>query len=66
MKERKIKPVDPKQDPDDGLTVTQNEDGSYALSWDDDDPRWAMFNNMSQEDLEKIIVDYNDDNLYGG
>ena len=66
MNESTIKPVDPDADPDDGLTIKQNEDGSFAMSWDYDDPRWAMFNNLSQKDIEQIMVDYNDDNLYGG
>ena len=66
MNERTIKPVDPDSDPDDGLTIKQNEDGSFVMSWDDDDPRWAMFNNLSQKDIEQIMVDYDDNNLYGG
>ncbi len=43
-------------DPNGGLEIKQNEDGSFMLEWDKNDPRWAMLNGLSQAQLEQIIL----------
>ena len=43
-------------DPNEGLDIIQNEDGSFMLEWDKKDPRWAMLNELSQAQLEQIIL----------
>ena len=33
------------------MTVKENEDGSFTLEWDKNDPRYAMFNQSSEEQI---------------
>ena len=52
----------------DTLTVKENEDGSFTMEWDPEDPVWSWLNTMSEEDISKIITDYaqkvlNDENI---
>lgn len=42
---------------EDSLKVIENEDGSFTLEWDPNDPRWCMFNDIPEEELSKIIID---------
>lgn len=42
---------------EDSLTVTENEDGSFTVEWDPNDPKWSMFNDIPEEELSKIIID---------
>ena len=54
--------------PIDTLTVKENEDGSFTMEWDPEDPLWSWLNTMSEEDISKIITDYaqkvlNDENI---
>ena len=54
--------------PIDTLTVKENEDGSFTMEWDPEDPVWSWLNTMSEEDISKIITDYaqkvlNDENI---
>ena len=44
-----------KMDADDGLKVHQNDDGSFALEWDKDDPRWSFLNNLTSKEITAII-----------
>jgi hypothetical protein len=40
---------------EDGLTVKENEDGSFTLEWDKNDPRYAMFNEFSEEQITAML-----------
>ena len=40
---------------DDGLTVNENEDGIFTLEWDENDPRYAVFNGMSKEEIQAML-----------
>ena len=40
---------------DDGLTVNENEDGTFTLEWDENDPRYAVFNAMSKEEIQAML-----------
>jgi hypothetical protein len=39
----------------DGLTVTENEDGSFTLEWDENDPRYSVFNGLEEEEITAMI-----------
>ena len=40
---------------EDGLTVKENEDGSFTLEWDKNDPRYSMFNEFSEEQMTAML-----------
>ena len=40
---------------EDGLTVKENEDGSFTLEWDKNDPRYSMFNEFSEEQITAML-----------
>ena len=42
----------------DTLKVEQNDDGSFSLEWDPEDPLWSWLNTMTEEEITKIITDY--------
>ena len=39
----------------DSLKVTQNEDGSFTLDWDKEDPQWSWMNNLTSKELQDIV-----------
>lgn len=39
----------------DSLKVIQNEDGSYTLEWNKDDPKWNFLNSMTSKEIQIII-----------
>ena len=50
---------------DDSLKITQNEDKSFTLDWDPQDPRWSFLNGLKSKEvqvsMEQAIKDYLDD-----
>jgi len=44
--------------PIDTLQVKQNEDGTFTMEWDPEDPMWSWLNTLSEEDISKIITEY--------
>ena len=40
------------------IKVEENEDGSFDISWDENDPVESRFNNWTAEDFTKAISDY--------
>ena len=42
-------------DVDDGLKVTQNEDNTFTLEWDEQDPKWSFLNNLTSKEITAII-----------
>ena len=42
-------------DVDDGLKVTQNEDDTFTLEWDKEDPRWSFLNGLTSKEITAII-----------
>ena len=40
---------------EDSLKVTENEDGTFELSWDEKDPKWAWMNNLPNEQIQIIV-----------
>jgi hypothetical protein len=41
---------------EDSFKVTENDDGTLAIEWDPNDPRYFHLNEMSQEDLQAYIT----------
>jgi hypothetical protein len=41
---------------EDSLRVSENDDGTLAIEWDPNDPRYTLFNEMSQEELQAYIT----------
>ena len=37
----------------DSLKVTENDDGSFDVSWDTDDPTWSFLNDMTKEQINE-------------
>jgi len=42
-------------DADDGLKVHQNDDGTFSLEWDKDDPNWKWMNDLTSKEIQTII-----------
>ena len=38
------------------LQVKQNKDGSFTLEWDKNDPSYKFLNNLTQEQIQSIIL----------
>ena len=39
----------------DSLKVIQNEDGSYSLEWDKNDPDWKWLNGLTEGQIQSMI-----------
>lgn len=40
-----------------GINITENDDGSFVLEWDQNHPIWSMFNNMTKEEINDYVND---------
>lgn len=40
------------------IDVKENEDGSFTISWDSEDPYESIFNDWTEEDFTKAIEDH--------
>jgi len=40
---------------DDSLKILQNEDGSFTMDWDKEDPNWSWMNNLTSKEIQIII-----------
>jgi hypothetical protein len=41
----------------DSLKVTEQEDGTFLIEWDENDPQWSLFNGLSQEEMESFFTE---------
>jgi|TARA_B100000085_G_scaffold223644_1_gene208855 hypothetical protein len=41
----------------DSLKIHQNDDGSFSLEWDKEDPYWSFLNNLTSKEIESILED---------
>lgn len=41
--------------PEDSLVVTENEDGSFTLSWDDEDVKYSFLKDLTEEELSAML-----------
>ena len=39
----------------DSLKITQNEDGSFTMDWDKEDPNWSWLNGLTSKEIQIII-----------
>jgi len=39
----------------DTLKITQNEDGSFAMDWDKNDPKWSWMNSLTSSEIQVIV-----------
>lgn len=39
----------------DSLKVEQNEDGTFTLEWDKEDPTWSFLNDMTSEEIQTFV-----------
>ena len=39
----------------DSLKFTKNDDGSYTMDWDKEDPKWAFLNNLTSKEIQIIV-----------
>ena len=37
------------------LNINQNEDGSYTIEWDKNDPEWRWMNNLTSKEVQGIM-----------
>jgi len=47
----------------DSLKVEQNEDGTFTIEWDKDDPQWNFLNNLTSKEISIMIETLVKDNL---
>ena len=43
------------------VEVTPNEDGSFEITWDVNDPQESIFNTWTEEDFIRVIEQYLDE-----
>ena len=39
----------------DSLKIHQNEDGSFSIEWDKQDPNWKFLNDLTSKEIEVIM-----------
>ncbi len=39
----------------DSLVFTKNEDGSFTVTWDPQDPKWSFMNGLTQKEIQVIV-----------
>lgn len=39
----------------DSLKITQNEDGSFTMDWDSEDPNWKFLNGLTSKEIQVIV-----------
>jgi hypothetical protein len=39
----------------DSLKITQNDDGSYTMDWDKNDPNWKFLNHLTSDQIQIMI-----------
>ena len=39
----------------DTIKITENDDGSFTMDWDKNDPKWAWMNSLTNEQVQIII-----------
>jgi hypothetical protein len=39
----------------DSLRIKQNDDGSYEINWDKEDPNWSWMNNLTSKEIQIIV-----------
>jgi hypothetical protein len=50
---------------EDSLKITQNEDGSYTMDWNPEDPNWKWLNGLTSKEIQVIIQEAIKDHING-
>jgi hypothetical protein len=40
---------------EDTLKITENEDGSFTMDWDPQDPKWKFLNGLTSKEIQVIV-----------
>jgi hypothetical protein len=40
----------------DSLVVTENEDGTFTIEWDSNDPKYSIFNHLTEEEMNVMLT----------
>ena len=40
---------------EDTLKISQNEDKSYTVEWNREDPKWSFLNNLTSKEIQVIV-----------
>ena len=40
------------------IEVKEEQNGSFTISWDENDPQESIFNNYTEEDFVRVITEY--------
>ncbi len=40
---------------EDSLKISQNEDGSFTMDWDPEDPNWKWLNGLTSKEIQVIV-----------
>ncbi len=40
----------------DGLSITENPDGTFQVEWDENDPRYSMFKGLTEDQIQELII----------
>jgi len=40
---------------DDTLKITENADGTFAMDWDKEDPKWSWLNGLTSKEIQVIM-----------
>ena len=49
----------------DSLKVNQNQDGSFTLEWDKNDPQWKFLNDLTSKEIQTMIEQAVENGLNG-
>jgi hypothetical protein len=50
---------------EDSLKITQNEDGSFTMDWDPQDPNWKWLNELTSKEIQVIMEQAIKDHING-
>jgi len=40
---------------EDTLKITENEDGTFSMDWDPQDPKWSWLNGLTSKEIQVIV-----------
>lgn len=41
---------------EDSLKIHQNEDGTFSIEWDKNDPKWSFLNGLTSKEITDIFM----------
>jgi len=48
---------------EDSLKIIEQPDGSFAIEWDKEDPKWSWLNDLTSKEIQIIVEQAIKDNL---